>query len=902
MSESEQLSQSNTPFYLCTGFHRSGTSLVAQSLARGGVNMGGELMGASFSNPLGHVEDMPAVRMHDQLLALNNSDWRFYDQRPLIKPVWAVNYIRRYLSDKHPGGALAGVKDPRALFYLNDWLEAGQGSLRFILLYRHWATAAQSLLNRASRHLVNGRADVATNKVNFSFWQQPQLAFAMWQASNQRLLNFYQRYPQHCLLIAQEGFVANNHQATQVAGKIGLPHICLKADTFKPGLMTDSVSPSVLAILAQGQQQSLDSLWQALQQQADVPAPQAPDIAPPKVFAGAQMLGIECKGGPGQPEADKSPAPQYNLAGLSWHEALGVIAGVPEGLVSEVPFLQIFRRPYDQSTEDYFQSLAKLAHGAGYLHLTRLSKFRAMYASAGHWQTERWQLFTEDDCGWHNKPDHNLQKANPFSLHPRTEFTRQLQFEHLLQTEWSLLSQGLKRLKRPALHQALTELLLFRSVDAASGLTALAQLAGQQDENELAECFRIKALRREYSVDTLVGLGDFYLGIGQHQAAHQALTEALALAPDMPVIKARMAASYLQLSQPDKAESLLLEAEKLTPNQPVVKRSRARFNQFMAQQNAADQPSEQAGQSEYQPPLQPYEEILALSRDNPALGQALDLHNRRIAFVLRNNRQWLRKAMVSLTPTAAESLAEKIDQQWCRIWPAEVVDFVLGQPVGWRGKKNVSSGDSCVGAGLALMVMITEAEAGKALLGLISHLVPAARLVVFVSEQCQQPVRDYCEAAQLKPAEIKVTDAGAPEQAEIEVPQDSLLAEAHWLGLLNTGWWHKQTDKRAQEASAEPEWLLQQWYNLLCPQLTGYLDNNHSAAKQLIVPPLYPLHQAEDAAVSAQLPAEQLPTSMCWVNNPEAGASLSPDKLMAHGYQLAFSHQLLSEPAADSAE
>ncbi|ALS99248.1 tetratricopeptide repeat protein [Lacimicrobium alkaliphilum] len=901
MSESEQLSQSTTPFYLCTGFHRSGTSLVAQSLARGGLNMGGELMGASFSNPLGHVEDMPAVRMHDQLLALNNSDWRFYDQRPLIKPVWAVNYIRRYLSDKHPGGELSGVKDPRAVFYLEDWREAGQGRLRCILLYRHWATAAQSLLNRASRHLVNGRADVATNKVNFSFWQQPQLAFAMWQASNQRLLNFYQRYPQHCLLIAQEGFVADNQQATQVAAKIGLPQICLKADTFKPGLMTDKVSPAVLAMLEQGQQQSLDSLWQALQQQADVPAPQAPDIAPPKVFAGVQMLGIECKGGPGQPEADKSPAPQYNLTELSWQEALGVIAGVPERLISEVPFLQIFRRPFNQGTEDYFQSLAKLAHGAGYLHLTRLSKFRAMYASAGHWQIERWQLFTENDCCWHSKPDHSLPKANPFSLHPRTEFAQQLQFEHLLQADWPQLLHALQRLKRPALHQALTELLLFRSVDAASELTALAQLAGQQEENELAECFRIKALCREYSVDTLVGLGDFYRSIGQHQAAHQALTEALALAPDMPVIKARVAASCLQQGQADKAEALLLEAEKLTPNQPVVKRCRARFNQFMAQQSTENKPSEQTCLSEYQPPVQPYEEIIALSRDNPPLGQALDLHNRRIAFVLRNNRQWLKKAMTNLTPTAADCLAEKIDQQWCRIWPAEVVDFVLGQPVGWRNQKNASSGDSCIGAGGALMVMITEAEAGKALLALISQLAPAARLVVFVSEQCQQSVRQYCEAAQVEPAEINVRDTGAPEQAEIEVSEDSPLADAHWLGLLTTSWRHNQTGNCAEEASTEPEWLLQQWYNLLCPQLTRYLSNNQSAAKQLIVPPLFPLHQTTNVTALMQSPAQHLPTSMCWISNPVTGVGLSADKLVARGYRLAFSHQLSSEPA-DSAE
>ena len=65
-----QVKPDYSPFYLCSGFHRSGTSLIAQSLANGGMHMGDELMGASFSNPLGHVEDMPVVRLHDKIFKL----------------------------------------------------------------------------------------------------------------------------------------------------------------------------------------------------------------------------------------------------------------------------------------------------------------------------------------------------------------------------------------------------------------------------------------------------------------------------------------------------------------------------------------------------------------------------------------------------------------------------------------------------------------------------------------------------------------------------------------------------------------------------------------------------------------------------------------------------------------
>jgi hypothetical protein len=109
--------ESQLPFYLCTGFHRSGTSLLAQSLAKGGMHMGGELMGASFSNPLGHVEDMPIVRTHDKLFKINGTDWRYRDHGPLIKPNWLPNYLQRYITDSVKKHKFCGVKDPRATFF-----------------------------------------------------------------------------------------------------------------------------------------------------------------------------------------------------------------------------------------------------------------------------------------------------------------------------------------------------------------------------------------------------------------------------------------------------------------------------------------------------------------------------------------------------------------------------------------------------------------------------------------------------------------------------------------------------------------------------------------------------------------------------------------------------------------
>ena len=55
---------------IIAGFHRSGTSLVSQLLHRAGLFLGYDLMGASFSNPHGHYEDIEVYDLHEQILTL----------------------------------------------------------------------------------------------------------------------------------------------------------------------------------------------------------------------------------------------------------------------------------------------------------------------------------------------------------------------------------------------------------------------------------------------------------------------------------------------------------------------------------------------------------------------------------------------------------------------------------------------------------------------------------------------------------------------------------------------------------------------------------------------------------------------------------------------------------------
>ena len=66
---------------IVVGFHRSGTSLLCQLLHRTGLFLGYDLLGAAFSNPHGHFEDIEVFSLHEQILADNGQTWLVSEPR-----------------------------------------------------------------------------------------------------------------------------------------------------------------------------------------------------------------------------------------------------------------------------------------------------------------------------------------------------------------------------------------------------------------------------------------------------------------------------------------------------------------------------------------------------------------------------------------------------------------------------------------------------------------------------------------------------------------------------------------------------------------------------------------------------------------------------------------------------
>lgn len=290
------------PFYLCSGFHRSGTSLVSLSMIDNGIDMGTSLMGPSFSNALGHGEDLAFVELHDQILHLNGEDWRYHKRQLPQLMNDSVAKMEQYIEKRKESlncEAIAfGAKDPRALFFLDAWYTACQQNIKFMLVFRDWKFAVSSLLKRHSRTLLQFNQSISHRSEDINFWLYPDLAAQMWLVSAERMLDCADSYSADTLLFEQSAMIEKNEQLCQAAVLKGILPNALQCDVFQPDLMQQNIPSSMLNMISPSLQQQCDNMLVKLRKAADVacaykaetrPAPQlVNDLITEFIVSGAQ--------------------------------------------------------------------------------------------------------------------------------------------------------------------------------------------------------------------------------------------------------------------------------------------------------------------------------------------------------------------------------------------------------------------------------------------------------------------------------------------------------------------------------------------------------------------------------------------------------------------------------------
>ena len=147
---------------LIAGMHRSGTSLVAQMMAKAGFHLGGPLLDTPrFDNLQGHWEHAEVVAIQQELLIALGRQW--WSDIPLPEgwlywpeTIAAGEALKNIINRETAEGNLWVVKDPRLSRLLSLWikiLDELQLPLKTVLCLRNPLETAQSLKKRDKMNL-----------------------------------------------------------------------------------------------------------------------------------------------------------------------------------------------------------------------------------------------------------------------------------------------------------------------------------------------------------------------------------------------------------------------------------------------------------------------------------------------------------------------------------------------------------------------------------------------------------------------------------------------------------------------------------------------------------------------------------------------------------------------------
>jgi hypothetical protein len=268
---------------IITGMHRSGTSLLASLLQRGGVHIGERLVSASAHNPRGYFEDEEFMQLHEAMLG-SRGGTILVDRHFAGAATEAETAQARELIAARAHRPLWGWKDPRTCLFLELWHDLLPDA-RYLFVYRSPMEVLLSLMRRRDPSM-------------------PWLLEAVeaWYAHNERLLRFAQANSHRCMLVHIEAVVADIVRLRQLlAERLGL-RLTLEAEDaaalYAPAeLQRLDLDASQWAELAWAHPEAV-TLYRALEQLADMPSarsvawPTLPAEIAPVVLRRAALLAL----------------------------------------------------------------------------------------------------------------------------------------------------------------------------------------------------------------------------------------------------------------------------------------------------------------------------------------------------------------------------------------------------------------------------------------------------------------------------------------------------------------------------------------------------------------------------------------------------------------------------------
>ncbi len=189
---------------LCiTGMHRSGTSFIASWMEHLGLVIhDGSYHGAGTGNVKGHFEDKEFVDIHIRGLKVRYPDskgWHVFSTDKLSFTTEDMEIIDSLVQNRIKKYQLWGWKDPRSIFFLEDWKRL-YPNLKALLLWRPYNEVIRSLM---------ARSVAASNDV---YKVEVVNASKMWMTYNRLVLDYKRNHPGDAVLFNINDVVLNGEK------------------------------------------------------------------------------------------------------------------------------------------------------------------------------------------------------------------------------------------------------------------------------------------------------------------------------------------------------------------------------------------------------------------------------------------------------------------------------------------------------------------------------------------------------------------------------------------------------------------------------------------------------------------------------------------------------------------
>jgi hypothetical protein len=278
------------------GMHRSGTSLLASLLHRGGCRMGEEMLPADSNNRPGYFEDLAFLDLDRRMLAgavpvdgPGHPDWGWTEDieqsgvetqrlEPFVEEANALVAERQRQAGTDPG--CWGWKDPRTTVLLDFW-DGRLADARYVFIYRAPWDVADSI-NRI------GAAE---------FLRHPEYAYRIWLHYNRAVLAFAKAHRDRTIVVSAAAAVRDPQSL------LGLVESRFDMQFEKDGCADVAVSSLMsdadarLAALAATTHPECTELLRELEAIADLPSGEAlpsPLTAPPTADSAQVSIVVPC--------------------------------------------------------------------------------------------------------------------------------------------------------------------------------------------------------------------------------------------------------------------------------------------------------------------------------------------------------------------------------------------------------------------------------------------------------------------------------------------------------------------------------------------------------------------------------------------------------------------------------